>query len=179
MKPHTVSLKPFPGSPAPPGLSLTAAVSRPKNILHLHYTLAGPLDAVVLPPPAAAPARQWLLWENTCFECFLAVPGEAGYWELNLSPAGHWNVFRLTGYRTGIQEEPAYDSLDLHLARRPRELILKLELDLERIARDNQALAAGLTAVVKLAAGSLTYWALAHLGPEPDFHRRDSFLVSL
>jgi len=34
-------------------------------------------------------------------------------------------------------------------------------------------------AVVKLRDGRVTYWALSHPGPRPDFHRRDSFLIKL
>ena len=37
----------------------------------------------------------------------------------------------------------------------------------------------GIAAVIKLAGGGLTYWALTHPGPQADFHRRDSFLVEL
>jgi hypothetical protein len=118
-----------------------------------------------------------LLWEATCFEFFLAVPGTAGYWEFNLSPAGDWNAFRLTGYRRGIAEEPAFTGLALDVRRRPRELTLDVELDLGNIVPADQALEVGLAAVIKLPNGTLTYWALAHPGREPDFHRRDSFLV--
>ncbi len=170
-------LQPFPGEPGPAGLRLVAAVCRQHGLLRLRYVLAGPLDAVSIPPPAAAPARRWLLWEDTCFECFLAVPGAPGYWEVNLSPAGHWNVFRLTGYRTGICEEPAFDSLDLGVTRQPGELTLEVQLEVGRIVARGQALEAGLTAVIRLADGSLTHWALAHPGPAPDFHRRESFLI--
>ena len=38
---------------------------------------------------------------------------------------------------------------------------------------------AGIAAVIKLAGGELTYWALTHPGPAADFHRRDSFVVEL
>ncbi|MEB3264615.1 MAG: hypothetical protein VKJ66_09615 [Synechococcus sp.] len=37
----------------------------------------------------------------------------------------------------------------------------------------------GVTAVLEDRRGGISYWALAHTGPEPDFHRRDSFLLRL
>ena len=37
----------------------------------------------------------------------------------------------------------------------------------------------GVAAVIELAGGGLTYWALSHPGPQPDFHRRESFLVEV
>ena len=61
--------------------------------------------------PADMPARRDRLWEETCFEFFLAVKNSPRYWEFNLSPAGHWNVYRFADYRQGMQEEPAFASL--------------------------------------------------------------------
>ena len=35
------------------------------------------------------------------------------------------------------------------------------------------------TAVLEQKNGNLSYWALTHNGVDPDFHRRDSFLLEL
>jgi hypothetical protein len=48
-----------------------------------------------------------------------------------------------------------------------------------RIVSANQPLQVGIAAVIRLAGGGLTYWALTHPGPQADFHRRDGFLVEL
>jgi hypothetical protein len=36
-----------------------------------------------------------------------------------------------------------------------------------------------LTAVIEQVGQGVSYWALAHTGAEPDFHRRDSFRLGL
>ena len=37
----------------------------------------------------------------------------------------------------------------------------------------------GITTVVKLASGAVSYWALAHCGKQPDFHLRESFIADV
>lgn len=177
MNTQTFTLRPFPGQAVPPGLSLSGVIRRQAGILRVEYRLAGPLNRITLPAPAEAAARRWCLWESTCFEFFLGVPGEPGYWEFHFSPAGQWNAFRLIAYRQGIHEERAFSGLTLDVRRRSRELTLQVELEVGRIVKAGQPLEGSPTAVVVLTDGPLTHWAMAHPDREPDFHRRDSFLV--
>ena len=125
------------------------------------------------------PARQWLLWETTCFECFLAIRGAVSYWEFNLSPAGPWNIFRLASYRQGIQEEPAFQVLPVTVSRHPEKLTLSLNVDLAAIIPADRPLEVGVSTVLQDRHGELSYWALTHPGPEPDFHHRDGFVIKL
>ncbi|MCP9882555.1 DOMON-like domain-containing protein [Cyanobium sp. Alchichica 3B3-8F6] len=81
------------------------------DTLEIAYQLQGDLARLSLPAPASQPERRDLLWQTTCLELFLARQGANGYWEFNLSPAGHWNVYRLEGYRQGLTPEPAYQQL--------------------------------------------------------------------
>ena len=119
------------------------------------------------------------MWETTCFEFFLAIPAAAGYWEFNLSPAGLWNVFRLTGYRQGLQEEPAFPRLPFTVHRQPEILTLTLNVDLAAIIPGNPPLEVAISTVLQHQDGRLSYWALTHPGPEPDFHHREGFLIKL
>jgi len=95
------------------GLSLTISghISFTEGSLEVAYQLQGDLAQLSLPSPASAPERRDLLWQTTCLELFLARRGAKGYWEFNLSPAGHWNVYRLERYREGLTPEPAYQQL--------------------------------------------------------------------
>ncbi len=102
--------------------AISGTISRRRTDLTITYNLTGPLNDLIIAPPADNPSRQWVLWEHTCFELFLAGQGAGDYWEWNLSPAGHWNVFRLNGYRQGIQEEPAFQALPFTVQRRPEAL---------------------------------------------------------
>jgi hypothetical protein len=158
---------------------ISGTISRGDARLTVTYTLSGPLQDLVIAPPADPPSRQWVLWEHTCFELFLASHGAEHYWEWNLSPAGHWNVFRLSGYRQGIQEEPAFQALPFTVQRHPEELSIALDIDLAILGPVNQPLEVGLSAVLQPQDGPLSFWALTHQDAAPDFHRRQGFIVRL
>ncbi len=176
---HCFALQPFESLPQLADLVITGEISRRGQRLLLRYALQGPLDTVLIAPPAEPPRRLDELWQATCFELFLACPGQEPYWEFNLSPAGHWNVYRLEGYRRGLAAEPAYAQLALQVLRDPGELRLLLEVDLPPGLGADQPLEAAITAVIQQRSGLVSYWALAHGGSEPDFHRRDGFQLRL
>jgi hypothetical protein len=179
MKDQCFSLQPFPSAGPRPCFQVTGSIARCSNRLAIRYALPGPLAEFTIPAPAAMPTRNHGLWEETCFELFLAVMDLPGYWECNLSPAGHWNVYRFAAYRQGMEEERDFLSLPFRVERQSDSLSLGLELDLKRIARVDQVLDVAVSAVLKRKDGSLSYWALTHRGPQPDFHRRESFVVAL
>ena len=162
-----------------PSCQITGHIARRAHQLAIRYDLHGPLAELVIPAPADLPSRQPGLWEATCFEFFLGIKDSPRYWEFNLSPAGPWNVYRFDGYRHGMAEETAFTSLSFSVRRRSDSLRLALELEVGGIVSVDRPLAVGIAAVIKLAGGGLTYWALTHPGPQADFHRRDSFLVEL
>jgi hypothetical protein len=179
MKGQDFSLQPF--SPIGPSLAIkiTGQIMRRPRQLAIRYDLRGDLAELVIPSPAALPARRHGLWEETCCEFFLGVKDDPQYWEFNLSPAGHWNVYRFAGYRQGMAEETMLTPLPLSVRHGPDSLAVSLELNVERIVAADQPLVVGITAVIKLTGGELTYWALTHPGPQADFHRRDSFVMDL
>ena len=179
MNDRSFSLQPFSPIGPPLTIKITGHIARRPRQLAIHYDLRGNLAELVIPALAAMPARRPGLWEETCFEFFLGVKDAPGYWEFNLSPAGHWNVYRFAGYRQGMAEETGLTSLPLSVRCRADSLEVALELDVGRIVSANQPLVVGIAAVIKLAGNGLTYWALTHPGPQADFHRRDSFLVEL
>jgi hypothetical protein len=175
------------GSQDPDGLLPTAQITISGSIsiatgqLEVTYRLQGELDRLEIPPAAAAPQRRDLLWQTTCLELFLARQGADDYWEFNVSPAGHWNVYHLEGYRQGLQAEPDYRELPVQLSRSPQELILTLRCPLPPdLQRDRSAsLEVGITAVVEGADGSIGYWALLHPSREADFHDRGGFCINI
>ncbi len=173
------ALAPFDGGSASPALQLGGEIGREGRCLQLRLRLGGAIGAVHLPAPVAAPTRQDGLWATTCFECFWAVEGERAYWELNLSPAGHWNLYRLEDYRDGLRPEPGYDLPPHRVVRDAGELMLHLDLPLPVGLDAAVPLQVGITSVIEECGGRLSYWALAHPGSEPDFHRREGFLLRL
>ncbi len=119
------------------------------------------------------------LWQETCFELFLSTRGSDGYWEFNLSPSGNWNVYRFNSYRKGMREEEAYTGLPFSIEVREDSLVVSLETDISALIREDQQIDAGIAAVVRMTDGTISYWALTQLGPKPDFHRRDGFIMKL
>lgn len=176
---RSFSLKPLPASGAAAALRITGNIERGPSALSLTYRLRGPIGEVALSPSAELPARKTALWEETCFEFFLSANNSPRYWEFNLSPAGHWNVYRFSSYRQGMQEEPAFESLPFRVRLLPDALLLSLNVDLERIIPSARAVGVAVNSVVKTINGETIYWALTHPGPNPDFHRREGFLIAL
>jgi hypothetical protein len=176
---HPFRLVPFRSSPSLAAFELEGHVARNGQVLQLRYRLRGPLGQLLIPEPATAPQRWDGLWQHTCFEAFWAVSGNAAYWELNLSPAGHWNLYRLSGYRQDLVPEPSLASLPLQVRHGPGDLALELELKLPPSLGPATPLQLAVTAVLEHRDRTLSTWALVHPGPEADFHRRDGFLLEL
>jgi len=179
MSGRSFSLQPFPPIGPPLNFKITGHIARRPRQLAIRYDLRGDLAELMIPAPADMPARRAGLWEETCFEFFLGVKDSPRYWEFNLSPAGPWNVYRFDGYRQGMAEETAFAALPFDVKQQSDSLLLVLEMNIDKIVRADQPLEVAIAAVIQLAGGGLAYWALTHPGPQPDFHRRDSFLVEL
>ena len=122
-------------------------------------------------------ARRDQLWQHTCFEAFLGLPGSDAYWELNVSPDGDWNLYRFNGYRSGGEPEPAVCAPTLVLKQQTQALRCRIELDCSGFWPASVVPEIGLTMVLEEADGNLSYWALSHPGDQADFHDRRSFLV--
>jgi len=178
MNDQTFSMQPFP-SISLPSLKIAGNIARNGNQLTICYTLGGDLKQIANITPSNTPLRKHELWQDTCFEFFFGIKDSARYWEFNLSPAGHWNVYRFDGYRQGMQVETAFENLPFNVQNQGDGLILMLDLDLHKIISVEQAIEVGITTVIKDRNGEVTYWALTHQGTEADFHLRDSFIVEL
>jgi hypothetical protein len=172
------TLRPFPTESSLPQIEISGRVNRKDNILSIEYQLFGDLNAISIAPPASLPSRQFHLWEATCFEFFIGIPGDRNYWEFNLSPSGDWNVFALDDYRQGLRDEIAFTSLPFKVDRYPNYITLNLDVDLSEIILLEQDLEMAVTTVIKSSQNELSYWAIFHSGKEADFHLRDSFIIS-
>lgn len=170
------TLEPFRPDSAHPAVTVAGMIGRSSNTLSIAYELRGDLEQVAISAPEA-PERKDNLWEETCFEFFLAPAGVDGYREFNLSPSGHWNVYRFESYRSGMEEDRRISSLPFRLMREPGTLRLSLDVDLAEIGLENRPLSVGIAVVIRAVAGEVSYWALAHPGPQPDFHRKDGFVI--
>jgi hypothetical protein len=179
MNNQTFSLQPFPSTESLVNLKIVGDIARNSNQLSICYKLEGDLKELAINPPSNTPSRQHELWKETCFEFFIGIKNSPQYWEFNLSPVGHWNVYRFDGYRQGMQEERAFTILPFNVQNKTDSLTLMLDVDLDKIISVEQAIEIGITTVIKHIKDQVTYWALTHVGAKADFHLRDSFIIEL
>ena len=173
------SLIPFRGEEDRPDLTIPGTIGRSGNTLSVGYALLGNLSELAIPAPGKFPERKDRLWEETCLELFLGIKDSGRYWEFNLSPAGHWNVYSFTSYRKGMREELAFPSLPFLVRTDPKALRISLDLDIGKIVPAGNSVEGAVCALIRTIAGKTSHWALAHPGPRPDFHRRDGFSLAL
>lgn len=197
--PLTQRLVPFSGGPAGVAIEAGALVWRQgpaQARLQLAFRVQG-AGALLLPPASPAPQRRDGLWQHTCLEAFLAPVNAEPYWEVNLSPSGDWNVYRLESYRQGLRPEPSVEALPFSCRLQPPHTsaavelapgspepsTLELELELSCPLPPELAaapkLAVGLSAVLESPGGVISYWALHHPRPEADFHARRGWTLRL
>jgi hypothetical protein len=173
-------LQPFPTAGDVPAIEISGQIDRQDNRLSLKYYMSGDLDAIEIATPAAFPIRKDKLWEATCFEFFLGIPGERNYWEFNLASSGDWNIFQLDDYRQGLREEFAFTTLPFKIDRQPNLLSLTIDINLSKIIdRAVTAIEVSVTTVIKPRQDEISYWAISHCGKEADFHLRESFAIAI
>ena len=171
-------LRPFAPGPGVDPFALEAQVHWGEGGLALAFQLTGPLEQLVLAPPLPQPQRRDGLWQSSCFEAFIGLQGDAGYWELNLSSSGDWNLYRFEGYRNGGREEPRIQTLPATQQRTADRLDLTLKLPCRPwMTTADPRLELSLTTVLEHRQMGCQYWALRHCGAEPDFHLRSSFIA--
>jgi hypothetical protein len=187
-------LVPFTPLPLIDALQVWGDATSQSQRLNLMYQITGDYRRLGLPVESLSLVsdgnnRQDNLWQGLCFEGFFGVSGQLDYWELNFALTGAWNLYHFTDYRQGMTPELRLNYLDVTLDTTDTALNLALSLDLANLDFPPDAsLDLSLTAVVAEAGSNqlndhltdrLSYWALAHRMPEPDFHCRDSFVLRL
>jgi hypothetical protein len=179
--PQLFHLRPFLQKSAP-DLQISGQFNRSGQQLSLSYQISGQSDRLELLPLSDQPRRKHDLWQTTCFEFFLGGVGSTSYWEFNLSPCGDWNVYHFDDYRQGMREEAAIATLPYRVTFDAAAVQLNLSLDLSLLIQPEQPLQMAIAAVIRTTercGGSTSYWALAHTDSQPDFHQRNSFILSL
>jgi hypothetical protein len=151
--------------------------------LRLIYCLQGPIAQLRIPPPVATPGAADGLWQQTCFEWFVAEPDQAAYQEFNFSPSGDWAAYRFERERV---RNPAAEATApaacprITVAHTAQALQLQVWLPLSALPPLNpRGWQLGLSAVLQDHDGRLSYWALHHPKPQPDFHHRSGWTQHL
>ena len=169
-------LLPHPDFPSPAVRSITVETWKESGSLELHYHISGAIEDLVWPARAEI-GRADRLWEHTCFEAFVGVPGKPDYTELNFAPSGQWAAYGFDEYRAGmaigVETIGSVICFD-----RPDGIALWCSAWLMALPyrREWQL---NLSAIIEAKDGTKSYWALAHAPGPPDFHNRDCFTARL
>ena len=179
--PKSVALTCHASTPTDAVEALAARVERSAaDVLILRFSLDGVLDQLRI--PAVEPARMGtLLWQHTCFEAFIGGGESPAYHEINLSPAAAWTVHAFRDYRDGGPLSDPALAPTIAVRRIPGRLELDATIALDRLSPRyaHQVLRIGLSAVIELMDGRLTYWSLHHAPGKPDFHHPSAFTLRL
>ena len=144
--------------------------------LCLSYRLEAPLDQLRL-PQRTTPGPADNLWRHTCCEAFIAAVDGPAYREFNFSPSGQWAAYAFSAYRQRNADWKAPVAPTSGVNLQDSTMTLKATLPTTLLPAGRLQLA--LSAVLEQQDGSISYWALQHPAAHPDFHHRDSFVLSL
>ena len=162
--------------PHAPNPVLTGNLTLGDGILQIKYEFSGLNDPAVFPAPSANPARRLQLWRRTCFELLWGPIHHPNYWELNASPAGHWNILAFADYRRGMAEEPRI-AASIGTLYHAHGFSLCCTLPVAALECPGPFRLAP-AAILRLADGQRTFWAVHHPGETPDFHHPLSFTLT-
>ena len=179
---YPFTLQAYPGDPPDAALSVYGGLTSQASWLTVHFTVTGMQNHLLLPPPSLCPGRQDGLWQQTCFELFLAPVGSLAYWEINVSPSGNWNTYRFDAYRQSMQPEPILQVSQITPSSQlPDTFTLAYQVDMSILLttypRTQGVLECSPCCILVAAPQQKSYWALQHQPPRPDFHRRASFTL--
>jgi hypothetical protein len=153
--------------------------------LTVEFQLSAELRAVRLVPTVCQPRRRHELWRHTCFELFARHGNEPRYCEFNFSPSGDWAAYEFDNYRGPSRDavqrpiEVAVQTTGLAQIRLRARIDLRSAFATETVALDLAAWRLNCAAVIESTDGSLSYWAVHHPLPQPDFHDAAGFCITL
>jgi len=136
----------------------------------VEFAICGDLHSIRIPAPQRSEFTH-ALWKHTCCEVFIAACATA-YHECNLAPSSQWAFYHFERYRAGMPLDAAALAPSIRTRVSARVFALQACLNLGALLPSYAAceLHLGLSAVIESESGSLSYWALRHVTPQPDFH---------
>ncbi len=143
--------------------------------LYLRYEVTGDLDQLVFASPAI-PAREHRLWQHSCFEIFLKVPGEEGYQEYNFSPSGAWAAYGFSGRRAGMHDLDRSLAPLIKCRTCDNELVMDVTLA-DVLTIPDVPMLIGISTIIEEQSGVFSYWAIVHPQGPADFHHSDCFAL--
>ena len=166
-----------PETASPLNCQLEAAVIK-LNAEHIQisYQLTGDTSQLLIPEQQISCSSD-NLWQQTCFELFIAQTDAESYYEFNFSPSNLWAAYAFDCYRVRrewvIKQVP---SITVSQSQSNYQLDAVINMaDLELLSAQ-QSWLIGLSAVLETQQHELSYWALKHPGAQPNFHLRVGYI---
>ncbi|OYY89652.1 MAG: hypothetical protein B7Y45_11015 [Sphingomonas sp. 28-66-16] len=106
----------------------------------------------------------------------MAIDGDPGYFELNMTSSRRWAAYRFDDYRAGMRRAEAVPHSPFIWTGFDTTLLIQWRLP--ELPQD-RAWQVALSAVIETLDGRKNYFALAHPPGNPDFHNRDCFTLRL
>ena len=173
-------LYPFPDTAPRFPLEITGTIARrDRTLAHCAMNSGETWGPCCCPGRPATPARLDGLWRETCLEFFLPPQDSPRYWGIQPVARRPLECAPLPGLSPGDDRGNGLCRPALLGPARAGPLAINHAIDLAGIIPTYQALDAAASAVITDRHLETTYWALTHPGPQPDFHRRDAFLIDL
>jgi len=175
---HRLLPHPSTVSTAVEGIEVDVSYPSSDQVL-LRYSLMGDNSTVRFPSDVPC-ERKDELWQQTCFELFVAVEG-AAYYEFNFSPSTQWAAYKFDAYRSGMVNAAITKIPVIKSNRTQTSAKLSVLLDLSELTdlSDPAKWRVGLSAVIEEMGGDRSYWALTHPSGAPDFHHIDCFALRM
>ena len=165
-------------------LSVSGSLHR-SGTLAIEFQLTADLRTIRFVPMICRPQRRDELWRHTCFELFARHGGEPGYCEFNFAPCGDWAAYVFEDYR-GARRDAAQRAVEVAVQTSAQDQIqLRARVDLgsafatNATRWDEASWRLNCAAVIEGMDGSLSYWAVHHPRPQPDFHDAEGFRIDL
>ena len=155
-------------------LTIEGILTLSSNKISLHFKITGVLKNYQFPQIDKL-KRANELWKATCFELFLANSKTKIYYEINISPTLHWNIYRLETYRAEPKElivssEPL---IEIREDEESYEIDFELECKELNLAEFDQY---NLAVILLNIENEREFWAVNLVGESPDFHDRGRFI---
>lgn len=110
------------------------------------------------------------LWEQTCFECFVAPDAATEYREFNYSPSGDWHSFMFPEYRAPLKPSDDTTLAVTDQVINPHEATFTLTLTFSHLKFSSTDWLISPAVVLLDIQGQHHYYALQHPASRPDFH---------
>ena len=108
----------------------------------------------------------------------MGAADRSDYLEFNFSPSGCWAVYRFEDYRARDEAFACMHAPKIQCTVHEDGFDLTARISTALLPKATDRMV-GLSAVIETTDGQKSYWALRHDAPQPDFHLRSQFFLSL